>query len=107
VEPFRAANLIETSAAGTRFALGGDSQINFARRIVCSLANENGDSHFEWPSPFEHRNERMNSMIFEALLAAIGSAGYIALEVRWALGGGRCTPGYGPALRGGAGRTHH
>jgi hypothetical protein len=54
-----------------RFALDGDSQIDFVRRFVCSSANENGDSHWEWPSPFEHRNERMNSMIFEALLAAI------------------------------------
>ena len=51
-----------------RFALDGDSQINFARRIVCNPANENGDGHCEGPSPFEHRNERMNSMIFEALL---------------------------------------
>jgi hypothetical protein len=72
-----------------RLALDGDSQINFARRIVCNPANENGDSHVEWPSPFEHRNERMNSMIFEALLAAIDSAGYIAIQVGWALGGGR------------------
>ena len=69
-----------------RIALDGDS---LARGIVCNPANENGDSRFEWPSPFEHRNERMNSMIFEALLAAIGSAGYIGIQVRWALGGGR------------------
>jgi hypothetical protein len=69
-----------------RFAVDGDSQISFARRIVCNPANENGDSHCEGPSPFEHRNERMNSMIFEALLAAIGSVGYIAIQVRCALG---------------------
>ena len=72
-----------------RFALDGDSQINFARRIVCNPANENGDSHCEGPSPFEHRNERMNSMIFEALLAAITLVGYVAVQVRWAHGGGR------------------
>jgi len=72
-----------------RVAHDGDSQINFARRIVCNAANENGDSHCEWPSPFEHRNERMNSMIFEALLAAIGLAGYIAIQVHWALWGRR------------------
>jgi hypothetical protein len=72
-----------------RFAVDGDSQINFARRIVCNPANENGDGHCEVPSPFEHRNERMDSMIFEALLAALGSAGYIAIQVRWALGSGR------------------
>jgi hypothetical protein len=47
-----------------RLALDGDSQINFARRIVCNPANENGDSH-------------------------VDSAGYIAIQVRWALGGGR------------------
>jgi hypothetical protein len=80
---------IAARSSGMRFALDGDSQINFARRIVCNPANENGDSQFQWPSPFEHRNERMNSMIFEALLAAIGSAGYIAIQVRWALRGGR------------------
>jgi len=72
-----------------RVAHDGDSQINFARRIVCNAANENGDSHCEWPSPFEHRNERMNSMIFEPLLAAIGLAGYIAIQVHWALWGRR------------------
>ena len=59
---------IVASSSGMRIALEGDS---LARGIVCNPANENGDSHFEWPSPFEHRNERMNSMIFEALLAAI------------------------------------
>jgi hypothetical protein len=64
------------------FALDGDSQINFARRMVCDPADENGDSQFEWPSPFEHRNERMNSMIFEGLVAAIRSAGCIAIQVR-------------------------
>jgi len=67
-----------------RFALDGDSQ-----RFVRNPANENGDSHWDWPSPFEHRNERMNSMIFEALLAAITLVGYVAVQVRWALGGGR------------------
>jgi len=72
-----------------RFALDGDSQINFARRFVRNPANENGDSHWDWPSPFEHRNERMNSMIFEALLAAITLVGYVAVQVRWAHGGGR------------------
>ena len=72
-----------------RFALDGDSQIDFVRRFVCNPANENGDSHWEWPSPFEHRNERMNSMIFEALLAAITLVGYVAIQVRWAHGGGR------------------
>ena len=71
-----------------RFALDGDSQINFARRIPCNPANEKGDGHCEWPSPFEHRNERMNSMIFEALLAAIGSAGYTAIQVRRAFWAG-------------------
>jgi hypothetical protein len=30
-----------------RFAVDGYSQINFARRIVCNPANENGDSHLE------------------------------------------------------------
>ena len=80
---------IVARSSGMRFAVDGDSQIKFARRIVCNPANENGDSHCEGPSPFEHRNERMNSMIFEALLAAIGSAGYIAIQVRWALRGGR------------------
>jgi hypothetical protein len=80
---------IVTTLSGMRFALDDDSQINFARRIACNPANENGDSHYEWQSPFEHRNGRVNSMIFEALLAAIGSAGYIVIQVRWALGGGR------------------
>jgi hypothetical protein len=77
---------IVARSSGMRIALDGNS---LARGIVCNPANENGDSHFEWPSPFEHRNERMNSMIFEALLAAIGSAGYIGIQVRWTLGGGR------------------
>jgi len=67
-----------------RFALDGDSQ-----RFVRNPANENGDSHWDWPSPFEHRNERMNSMIFEALLAAITLVGYVAVQVRWAHGGRR------------------
>jgi hypothetical protein len=94
---------IVARSSGMRFALYGDSQINFARRIVCNPANENGDGDCEWPSPFEHRNERMNSMVFETLLAAIGSAGYITTQVRWALGAGderhgmgqRCEPGAG------------
>ena len=68
--------------------------------IVCNPANENGDGHCEWPSPFEHRNERMNSMILEALLAAIGSTGYVAIQVRWAGYerhgiGQHCDPGAG------------
>jgi hypothetical protein len=50
-----------------RFALDGDSQ-----RFVRNPANENG-----------------TSMIFEALLAAITLVGYVAVQVRWALGGGR------------------
>jgi hypothetical protein len=78
---------IVVRSSGMRFALDGDSRIDSARGIVCNPANENGDSQFEWPSPFEHRNERMNSMILEALLAAIGSAGYVAIQVRWPLGG--------------------
>ena len=82
-----------------RFALDGDSHAG----VVCNPANENGDSHSEWPSPFEHRNERMNSMIFEALLAAIGLAGYIAIQVRWHFGAGDERQGLGQHCEPGAG----
>jgi hypothetical protein len=48
---------IVAKSSGMRFALDGDSQVYLARRSMCNPANENGDGHFEWPSPFEHRNE--------------------------------------------------
>jgi hypothetical protein len=48
---------IVAKSSGMRFALDGDSQVYLARRLMCNPANENGDGHFEWPSPFEHRNE--------------------------------------------------
>jgi hypothetical protein len=45
----------------------------------------------------------MNSMIFEALLAAIGLAGYVAIQVRWHFGAGDERQGMGQHCEPGAG----
>ena len=95
--------IVSWSVCLMRFALDGDSNQLRSPASFAIRQTKTGTAIVEWPSPFEHRNERMNSMIFEALLAAIGLAGYIAIQVRWHFGAGDERQGLGQHCEPGAG----